>query len=182
MRLSRGHRHWVYWSGAALFATGALWLVYRFFLRDHGEFGDPPHPLEVWWLRLHGGCAMLMLIVAGSLLPIHVRRGWHQRKNLLAGSVVVAIIVLLTASGYALYYFGDEGARPVISAVHWIIGLGAPVALIWHILRGRGTHSTSDQHVPPTGKLETSQSQQSTPPAADQAPTQSPARRPSISA
>src|SRR5262249_22864328 len=99
MRLSRGHRQWVYWSGAALFATGALWLVYGFFLREHGEFGAPPYPLEVWWLGLHGAGAMLTLIVAGSLLPIHVRRGWHQRKNLLAGCIMVAIILLLIVSG-----------------------------------------------------------------------------------
>ena len=131
----------MYWGGAALFATGALWLVYRFCLREHGEFGEPPHPMEVWWLRLHGAFAMVMLIVAGTLLPIHVRRGWHQRKNLLAGIVVIAIIVLLIASGYALYY-GDEETRPVVSTFHWIVGLGAPVALIWHILRGRRTHLT----------------------------------------
>ena len=131
----------MYWGGAALFATGALWLVFRFFLREHGEFGEPPHPMEVWWLRLHGAFAMVMLIVAGTLLPIHIRRGWHQRKNLLAGIVVIAIIVLLIASGYALYY-GDEETRPVVSALHWVVGLAAPGVLIWHILRGRRTHSS----------------------------------------
>jgi len=85
-----------------------------------------------------------MLIVAGALLPIHVRVGWHQRKNLRAGSIVVATFVLLIVSGYVLYY-SDEETRPVFSALHWIIGLGAPVALIWHILRGRGTHSTGNK-------------------------------------
>jgi len=92
-----------------------------------------------------------MLIVAGSLLPIHVRVGWHQRKNLLAGIIVVAIFVLLIVSGYVLYC-SDEETRPVFSALHWIIGLGAPAALIWHILRGRGTSSTGNKiggHVPP---------------------------------
>ena len=143
MRLSRGHRHWVYWSGAALFATGALWLVYRFFLREHGEFGEPPHPMEEWWLRLHGTFAVLMLVIAGSLLPVHVRVGWDQRKNRVAGSVVIAIITLLTVSGYVLYY-SDEETRPVASALHWIIGLGAPVALVWHIVTGRATRSTGD--------------------------------------
>jgi len=29
--------------------------------------------------------------------------------------------------------------------LHWIIGLGALVALIWHIVPGRATHSTDDQ-------------------------------------
>ena len=151
MRLSKGHRNWVYWSGAALFATGAVWLVFRFFLREHGEFGEPPHPLEVWWLRLHATSGIFMLIVAGSLLPVHVRVGWHQRNNRVLGSIVVAIVVLLTASGYSLYY-SDEETRPVISTLHWIIGLGAPVALIWHILRGRATRSTSDPHLPTAGR------------------------------
>ena len=160
MRLSRGHRHWVYWSGAALFVTGAIWLVYRYFLREHGEFGEPPHPMEEWWLRMHGTAAVLMLLIAGSLLPVHVRVGWHQRKNLLAGCILIAVLVLLIVSGYVLYY-SDEETRPVVSMLHWIIGLGAPVALIWHIVRGRRTHST----LPETA----------------QAPTQPPARRTGIS-
>jgi hypothetical protein len=112
------------------------------------------------WMRLHGTFAVLMLIIAGSLLPVHVRVGWHQRKNLLAGCIIVAVLVLLIVSGYVLYY-SDEETRPVVSALHWIIGLGAPVALhwiiglgapvalVWHIVRGRGTHSTSDDLVGP---------------------------------
>ena len=184
MRLSHGHRRWVYWSGAALFASGTLWLVFHYFLRKHGEFGETPHPLEVWWLRLHGAFAMLALIVTGSLLPIHVRRGWHQRKNLLAGTVVVAILVLLIASGYALYYYGGEEARPLISAFHWIVGLGAPLMLIWHISRGRDTRATSDQPAHRPGMANTVPQQQSTLSGTGQTtgqPQPQP-RRPSISA
>jgi hypothetical protein len=107
----------------------------------HGELGDGPHPLEAWWLRLHGAAAMLVLAVLGSLLPIHIRRGWHQRKNLLAGSVLAALALLLIFSGYALYYFGSEETRPWISAFHWVLGLGAPLLLLWHIVSGRRTHA-----------------------------------------
>ncbi|HTS52246.1 MAG TPA: hypothetical protein VMH26_03140 [Burkholderiales bacterium] len=142
MRLSTGHRRWIYWSGTALFLTGALWLVFHYFVRTHGQFGETAHPLELWWLRLHGGFAMLVLVVIGSLLPIHVRRGWHQRKNLLAGCVLGVMALLLIGSGYALYYFGDEMTRPWISALHWILGLGAPLVLTWHVWRGRRTHAT----------------------------------------
>jgi hypothetical protein len=145
MRLSTGHRKWIYWSGAALFATGALWLLFHYFLHRHGEFGEAAHPLEIWWLRLHGACAMLVLLVLGSLLPIHVRRGWHQRKNLWAGGIVSAVALLLIASGYALYYYGGEEARPWISAFHWVLGLGTPVLLVWHIWRGRQLHSHAAQ-------------------------------------
>jgi hypothetical protein len=83
-------------------------------------------------------------------LPIHVRRGWHQRKNLLAGSILAALALLLIASGYALYYFGSEETRPWISAFHWLLGLGAPLLLVWHIVSGRRTRAAVSQLTPPT--------------------------------
>ena len=137
MRLSTDHRNWVYAAAAALFATGALWLVFHYFGRVQGEFGPAPHPLEHWWLRLHGGLAMLCLVLVGSLLPIHMRRGWHQRRNLRPGITLVATVLLLTLSGYGLYYFGSEQARPWISLFHWSIGLAAPAVMIWHVISGR---------------------------------------------
>ena len=146
MKLSTGHRRWVYWSAAGLLASGALWLVFHYFVRTRGEFGDTAHPLEIWWLRLHGGCAMLALVVMGSLLPVHVRRGWHQRKNLFAGCMLGALALLLIATGYALYYIGDEVTRPWISALHWGVGLGAPLVLIWHVWRGRRARSALGQY------------------------------------
>ena len=145
MRMTDGHRRWVYWSGGLLFTSGLFWLAFHYFLRAHGQFGETPHPLEPWWLRLHGGAAMLFLLVVGSLLPIHVRRGWHQRKNLRLGIVLLCVALLLTCSGYALYYFGGEEMRPFISAFHWIIGLGTPVLLIWHIIAGRALHASAAQ-------------------------------------
>jgi hypothetical protein len=146
MKLSTGHRRWVYWSAAGLLASGALWLAFHYLVRTRGEFGDTAHPLEIWWLRLHGGFAMLALVVMGSLLPVHVRRGWHQRKNLFAGCMLGALALLLITTGYALYYIGDEVTRPWISALHWGVGLGAPLVLIWHVWRGRRARSALGQY------------------------------------
>jgi hypothetical protein len=135
--LTSGHRQWVYWTAAALFASGALWLVFHHFLQSQGQFGPAPHPFEQWWLRLHGAAAMLALLVVGSLLPIHVRRGWHQHRNRPLGIALASVLLLLAVSGYALYYFGGEEARPWISVSHWGIGIASPLALVWHIARGR---------------------------------------------
>jgi len=141
MRLSHGHLRWVYATGIALFASGGLWLLFHYFVQVPGELGERPHALEAWWLRVHGAAAMLMLAVLGSLLPIHVRRGWHQRKNLVAGICLSALALLLIISGYALYYFGSEETRPWISVFHWVLGLGAPLLLVWHIVSGRRAQS-----------------------------------------
>jgi hypothetical protein len=145
VRLTSGHRQWVYWTAAALFATGALWLAFHYLLQAEGEFGPAPHPLEHWWLRLHGAAAMLALLTVGSLLPIHMRRGWHQRRNLPLGIALSSVVFLLTLSGYALYYFGSEQSRPWISAFHWGIGIASPLVLVWHIASGR---SASQQKKP----------------------------------
>jgi len=143
MRLSSGHRSWVYWGGALVFGSGILWLLCHYLLQSEGEFGPTPHPLEHWSLRIHGAAAMLALVLAGSLLPIHMRRSWHQRRNLLPGIALTSIVLLLTVSGYALYYFGGEQLRPILSLTHWAVGLGSPVLLLWHIVSGRAAAAAS---------------------------------------
>jgi len=171
MRLSHGHLRWVYASCALLFASGALWLLFHYFIHVHGELGDGPHPLEAWWLRLHGAAAMLVLAVLGSLLPIHIRRGWHQRKNLLAGSVLAALALLLIFSGYALYYFGSEETRPWISAFHWVLGLGAPLLLLWHIVSGRRTHAVKHPAPPISQPVRSIDASTNTQPASEHKPS-----------
>jgi hypothetical protein len=137
MRLPVKHRSWVYASSVLLFLSGAVWLLFHNFVRVRGEFGVVAHPLEIWWLRLHGASAMLSLAVLGSLLPIHVRHHWNGEKNRLAGTLMGAIALLLIGSGYALYYFGSEATRPWISALHWLLGIAALPILIWHVVSGR---------------------------------------------
>jgi hypothetical protein len=137
VRLGYWHQFAVYSATAALAVSGLLWLVYHFFLAEPGEFGGQIHPLEPWLLRFHGAAAMAGLIVYGSLLPIHVRRAWTLRRNILLGIGLITIMLLLTVTGYLLYYAGGEQSRAVISALHWIVGLVVPALLIWHVISGR---------------------------------------------
>ncbi|HEX7951926.1 MAG TPA: hypothetical protein VF523_02530 [Burkholderiales bacterium] len=139
MRLGKWHQTYLYASGALLVLSGALWLLFHYFVRIQGQFGDSPHPLEKWWLCAHGVCAALFLIGFGSVLPGHVRRAWTGRRNRLSGTVFFAPLAILMATGYGLYYLGDESARALVSAVHWIIGLGIPVLMGWHIWLGRAS-------------------------------------------
>ena len=137
MRLTGRHRLWFYGASALLFASGAAWLLFRYALRLPGEFEDLPHPGEPWSMRVHGGAAMLFLLMLGTLVRSHIVHGWRLGQNRFSGGAMVAIMVLLTLTGYALYYAGGERIRPVISVLHWAIGLALPAALLWHILIGR---------------------------------------------
>jgi hypothetical protein len=46
-------------------------------------------------------------------------------------------MLLLTVTGYLLYYAGGEESRAAISIAHWIAGLLVPALLAWHVLSGR---------------------------------------------
>lgn len=137
MRLGTRHQSYLYATGVVLVLSGALWLLFHHFVRIPGEFGDRPHPLEHWWLVGHGIFAAAFLIGFGSVLPGHVRRAWNGKRNRISGAIFLALLVVLIASGYALYYTGEESARALLSALHWVVGLGMPVLMGWHIWRGR---------------------------------------------
>lgn len=136
-RLGPQHRRWLAITFLILFLSGVLWLIFHYFFAVKTEFGEGPHPLQQWWLKLHGLAAMAALIIFGSLLSGHIRRAWQHHQNRISGGSMVALMVCLTLTGYALYYFGGEATRPIISAAHWIIGIAALPLLVLHILSGR---------------------------------------------
>jgi hypothetical protein len=127
----------VYAVLAWLTVTGAIWLIGHYFMRVPGEFGESVHPLEPWAMKLHGAGAMLALFFVGSLLNSHIRRAIKARRNLVSGWSMVAILLLLTVSGYGLYYLADEETRPIWSIFHWVVGLVLPLTVITHIALGR---------------------------------------------
>jgi len=80
---------------------------------------------------------MAALLLFGTLLPLHIRRGWRARVNRGTGVVMVAAFCLLIATGYGLYYAGGEQLRRATALAHDALGLGLPLLLVWHIVRGR---------------------------------------------
>ena len=137
IRLGRWQQTYLYSVGAVLVLSGILWLVFHYFVRTEGEFGPTLHPLEPWWLRLHGIAAAAFLIGFGSVLPGHVRRAWGTARNRVTGTIFFAIMVLLILTGYLLYYVGADAVREVMALAHWAVGLGLPLLTVWHIWRGR---------------------------------------------
>ncbi|MEO7934425.1 MAG: DUF4405 domain-containing protein [Chthoniobacterales bacterium] len=120
-----------------LLLTGIFWAGLHRYGQVEGEFGPAPHPAEPWILRAHGAAAFAMLVLLGTLLPIHVKRSWKAGKNQFTGSVMLTFNFLLVLTGYGLYYAGNERLRGLTSWLHWWLGLTFPVALVWHIYAGR---------------------------------------------
>ncbi|MFN0314858.1 MAG: DUF4405 domain-containing protein [Burkholderiales bacterium] len=137
MRLSFRHQAWIYSVFGVLFVSGALWVIFHYFVIIEGEFGPAIHPLQSWWLKIHGAAVMVFLFLLGTLLLSHMETAWRIGRNIPTGIAFVSFNVILVVSGYMLYYFGGETARPVISLVHWVLGLAAPVIIGIHVWRGR---------------------------------------------
>ncbi|HEX7915770.1 hypothetical protein [Rudaea sp.] len=137
LRLSPRYRRIVYAAFAAIWLTGILWLIFHYFLQRLGEFGAEPHPLEAWWLRLHGAAAFVMLWLAGLLWAVHVRHGLARPKRRVTGIVLIAMFAVLVPSGWLLYYASDDALRDAVRLIHWLVGLALPLLLVVHVVRGR---------------------------------------------
>lgn len=137
IRLSKHHKRWLYSVFSLLWLSGSLWLVSHYFMRVQGEFGEAPHPLEIWWLRLHGLVVFAALLTLGSVLPTHAHRAWQLKKNRHSGLFMKILFLWLAMTGYALYYFADTENTDWLPLLHWIVGLSLPLMLVFHIRHGR---------------------------------------------
>jgi uncharacterized membrane protein len=133
--LLRWQRHAVCASVFALFASGVVWLFVA--PPADGDASSAARAAAAWSLRVHGIVAYAMLVVAGSVLTVHVRLGWNRHRNRWSGSLLVALLLLLAGTGLWLYY-GPEAGRNVVSVCHWSIGMALPVWLLLHRLWGIG--------------------------------------------
>lgn len=147
VRIGAAYRRTVNVIAAGVWATGVLWLVFHYFLRAPGAFGPEPHPLETWWLRLHGAFAFGVIWTLGLLSANHLLNGWASRRRRGSGTTLLAVAALLSLSGYLLYYAGGDLVRPAVAVLHWSVGLAAPLAFVWHrylSTRGRGRSDFTD--------------------------------------
>lgn len=131
--LSRRHQGWLYGTLGVLLITGVAWAVLHYYFRSAED------DISVWeprLLKIHGAAAMLSLLMLGTLIPLHIKRAWHARKNRRSGALVVGWFGLLTLTGYGLYYSGGELLRQWTSWIHLGIGVVIVPLLAWHVVAG----------------------------------------------
>jgi len=137
VRLEPRYRAALYAAFAILTVTGAVWLV--------ADWRKDPMEPDLWqeiaprMLMLHGGAAMICLLLLGALVPMHVRRAWRTGRNRLTGPIMVAVNAVLIVTAFGLYYAGSETLRPWASDVHIAVGIALPLSLLVHVWLGRRT-------------------------------------------
>ena len=143
LRLDDRLRWGLYGIFSVLFVTGAVWLIADA-LKDSPS-GDFWQGISASLLMIHGGAAMVTLVLLGTLIPIHVLRAWRARRNRWAGGAMVAANVLFVATAFGLYYAGSEIWRPWISDVHIAVGLTFPALIVIHVVTGRRRPPATDK-------------------------------------
>lgn len=136
MRLSARFRAVLYLVIAVLFVTGAAWVEV-----DRTVWPET----ATYLLRLHGGAAMAILMLLGTLLPLHVRVGWRRRRNRGSGAVMLVCNAILVATAFGLYYAGSDSLRHWTSELHIALGFALPLVVAGHVLRGRRGRQTDRQ-------------------------------------
>jgi len=147
MRLKTAFRFALYGIFSLLFASGAIW-IYADQMKNNADMDtDRWQQAAAFLLSLHGGSAMVTLMLLGALGPLHVQRAWRAKKNRATGIASIAMYGLLIATAFGLYYAGSEALRPWISTIHIAFGLAVPAVVAAHIMVGRASSATVAQEV-----------------------------------
>jgi hypothetical protein len=126
-------KYWpVYVTTLGIWLTGSIWVACHYFVTQQTAFGPTHHPLEHWSLVAHGAFAFAGLWLMGFLWGIHVTRRWRLKRHRKSGGALFAVMLVLIASGYLLYYVSGDDSRDAISLAHWVIGLAMPAFLLVH--------------------------------------------------
>jgi cation transport ATPase len=134
-RLDPPFRFAIYIAFAVLFASGAAWLGAD--QMKESANGEIWQQAAAYLLMVHGGAAMLTLMLLGALFPLHIGRAWRAEKNRATGIVMLAFNAVLIATAFGLYYLASEILRPWASDLHIAFGLAMPVLFLVHVKTGR---------------------------------------------
>jgi len=146
LRLDPGLRVLNYAAFAALFVTGAFWLIADA-LKDSPS-GEGWQAIAADLLMLHGITAMLALVLLGALIPLHMRLSWRAGKNRVSGLVMATANAALVATACGLYYAGSDALRTFAADIHIAVGLALPALIVTHIVLGRRTRIAPSRERP----------------------------------
>ena len=125
-------RRLLYVGVLALIITGVLYAIPRY-ADLYFDLDLVPMVAPSLLMKVHGAFALWVTVLLGIIWQAHVRLRMRRPLNRLAGFTLVAILVLLTLTGYLLYYVGSREIREMTSVVHTGLGVAVLVIIVWHV-------------------------------------------------
>ena len=135
MRLKPSFRFAIYAAFAVLSLTGAGRLAADW--QKEISSDEIWQQIAAYLLMVHGGAAMVTLLLLGALIPVHLLRAWRATKNRVSGSVMATFNAVLIVTSFGLYYLGSETVRPWMSWIHIAAGFSLSLFFPVHIFLGR---------------------------------------------
>ena len=124
-------------SLAMILSGAALWYIRHALDAPEEDFSVFRHPSEPWWLWLHALAAPPFLAAVASSAYRHMKRNFEAGLHRASGVLLVALIFVMTYSGYLLYLVGNGGARKAVLWTHLASGTAFVVLFAWHTVVGR---------------------------------------------
>lgn len=122
-------------SVAALSGPILAMLLVTFALNALSGVGLWLWPVHAWRV-FHGWTLPAFLISLGVVWRVHIVRGWRLKRNVVSGILTLAVFLLLTITGWAIYYSGSDAVQVKAKALHTWLGLGVSFVLLAHALLG----------------------------------------------
>lgn len=136
-RLPRWQRLAIYGAVALLLLSGLGWLGVAYGLAPPDEPTPAPHRWAGPLLALHGVAGYVGTILCALVGQTHLRVGWQAPSVRVAAAGFGALLLWLVLGGLGFYYVADETLVSWLRWTHLAAGLLLPLALAWHIARGR---------------------------------------------
>jgi hypothetical protein len=135
MGFSAFQRNFLLFAFAGFALTGMAW-AWSDVAHGLGPVDDEAVQAARAWLgRAHGAFAMLGLLAFGAAAATHVPRSWDAGSRRVSGIALAAIFLVLTVTGYLLYYASGDFLRVTIVYAHIAAGVAAIAAFALHWLR-----------------------------------------------
>src|SRR4030095_2966236 len=114
-------RYSVYFGFGAVWLTGCAWLVLNLFFETPDEFGVARHPFEPTVLWIHGVSSIAVAYLFGWLMARHASEAWRQQKRRVSGGLLIAVLLVLSLSGFALFFLTDSNWQEQSTRIHEIL-------------------------------------------------------------
>ena len=137
--MQTGLRFTIYLCAGGVWLSGCLWLVLQEYFATSGDFGVTRHPWEPTLLWIHGVLSIAFAYVFGWIMARHAADAWRQHKRRVSGGLLTCVVVVLSVSGFALFFVTDANWQSQSARAHEIIGLLVTAFAIehWRVLNGR---------------------------------------------
>jgi hypothetical protein len=130
-------RYTIYLVFGGVWLTGCAWLVLHAYFETADEFGVERHPWEPTVLLTHGVLSIALAYVFGWIMARHASEAWRQHKRRFSGGLLTLVVVVLSISGFMLFFTTNDAWQARSARIHEVVGLLVTLFMIEHWRVGR---------------------------------------------